>query len=158
MRKIIGVAIGGFALAGLLTLAPIPADAGNPTPFTVTKTVVGPGPAGPYAIKVTCVGADTTPDPASFDLNGGGSQVVIIDQAGGTTCSVAEMGTQGASTVSFACMAFGNAQCDDDQTVTFSSFESSAEVDITNTFAAPTPAPTPAPAPAPVEAQPAFTG
>ena len=148
MRKIIGVVIGGFAIAGLLTLAPIPADAGAPHSLDVTKTVVGPGPTGPYAIEVVCTGFGD-PSPSSFDLNDGESQPVALS-ANDTTCTVTETGTQGAA-VSYACGNTTNATCDTNQTVTVNP-AGNAQIDITNTFA------TPAPAPAPVEAQPTFTG
>ena len=148
MRKIIGIVIGGLAIAGLLTLAPTPAYAGDSADFDVTKTVVGPGPIGPYTIEVTCTGNDTTPTPSSFELNDGESQAVALDNTP-TTCTVTETATQGA-TVSYACGNTTLATCDDDQTVTFDNGVATAQVDITNTFTTP--------APAPVEAQPAFTG
>ncbi len=157
MRKIIGVVVGGFAIAGLLTLAPIPAGAGTTQSIlTVTKTVVGPGPTGPYTIVVACTEAPPdSVDPSSFDLNDGESRPVVINGTT-TTCTVTETGTQGASTVSYACSARAVVDvtntCDDDQTVTFGDTgDPRAQVDITNTFVAPAPA-------AAVPAAPTFTG
>ena len=159
MGKFIGaVFVAGFAIAALLVLAPILADAGGAdATLDVTKTVVGLGPTGPYTIQVTCTGADTTPDPGSFDLNDGESQVVLVDSTP-SVCTVTETGTQSASTVSYACgISGGAATCDDDQTVTYSEGGSRARVDITNTFPEPEPEAEPAVA-EPVEAAPTFTG
>ena len=149
MRKIIGVVFGGFAIAGLLTLAPTPAGAGGTSVIEVTKTVEGPGSTGPYAIEVSCSVA-TSVTPMSFELNDGESQdVVIVD---GLTCTVEETGTQGAA-VSYVCTPVNETTCDDDQTVRFTTGSGMAEVDITNTFTEAEPA-----SAEPVEAAPTFTG
>jgi hypothetical protein len=61
MRKIY-VVMSGFAVAGLLVLTPVPADAVDtvsPTTLEVHKEVVGPGPSGPYTIDVDCLDAAT---------------------------------------------------------------------------------------------------
>jgi hypothetical protein len=156
----------GLVVAGLLVLAPVPADAGDlvsPTTLEVHKEVVGPGPSGPYTIDVDCPGADEVPDDP-FELAAGESQEVLvtnIDES--VTCTVTETVTQGA-TVTYACTAGFRAGCVDGQSIIFGA-EASGSITVTNTFPEPEPEPVPDPEPEPaaaaagvVAARPAFTG
>jgi Domain of unknown function (DUF5979) len=162
------VAAVGVTAAALLALA-APASAGTNMNVQVRKVVVGTAPPGTtFTVHFDCT--DGGPDgDLTFDATGTAVPAdnnFFNDGVLGTTCTLTEPGTGGATSVSISCQDDGvNASCSPSgDSVTFDSPTNlSNEVDftVTNTFGEPAPAtPTPAaaePAVA-VVSVPVFTG
>ena len=141
------------AIAAVLALTVAQVHAGGQDALTVSKTVEGPGPDGPYAIQVFCTN-NIIANPDTFELDDGETQVVNL--SGSTTvCTVTETGTRGAD-VAYECTnAAGTADCLDDQSVDIGGELGTVDVNITNVFLEPEPRPAAADV---VRAEPAFTG
>jgi hypothetical protein len=130
--------------------------------ITVTKTVEGPGPIGPYEIDVSCVplnGAgpgEAAPQVVSQLTMLVDGESATLDVSFSSECTVTEFVDQGAASVVYACTPGSQTVCTTDNTVEFTSDVADAQVDITNIFP---PDDTGAAAPDQVvRAAPAFTG
>jgi hypothetical protein len=142
MRRIF-VLLSVLAAAGSLGLSgPAEGGEGSAT-LTITKVVQGDGPTGGFVINYDCDSTDGGGGSLTFDLAGPGlneSQSVQVDSF--STCTVTEIDSNGADSVSYACtftpfppaITEGRGACVDDQTVVFSSSESSATITVTNRF------------------------
>jgi hypothetical protein len=136
----------GIVAAAVLALA-APASAGENMHVEVHKVVVGTAPPGTtFTVHFDCT--DGGPDgDLTFDATGDpvpASSNFFNDSFPGTTCTITEPGSGGATTVSFSCQDDGvNASCSPSgDSVTFdSSMNLSNNVDftVTNTFGEPTP-------------------
>ncbi len=80
----------------------------DPVNLTVTKTVVGPGSAGPYSFTAACTLVSNTGDliavplssgDASFQLSSGQQRVITVPR--GSSCVVQESGAPAGDTVSY---------------------------------------------------------
>lgn len=172
MRRLVVAVAAALCLSSVLVAAPSLAG-GLPASATITKTVVGPGPADAvYEIEVDCEQSGAT----TVQLMDGESDTVSFFV--GETCTVTETVDNDADSVAYTCETVFEVECLDDRSFVWSPMDSmGGEVDITvtNTFdhatttttAAPTTTfgptttgtpTTTAPAAQPVAAAPAFTG
>ena len=169
MRTKILAAI-GLAAATVVALG-APASAGENLHVEVNKIVVGSAPAGTtFTVHYTCTDGGPSGD-LTFDATGDpvpANDNFFNANVPGTTCTITETGTGGATTVEYACEDDGvNASCaPSGNEATFDSPDqtsTSVTFTVTNTFAEPTPGTTPAGAAAPepataVVSTPVFTG
>jgi hypothetical protein len=166
--KILG-AIGLVAVTVAALAAP--ASAGQNLNVQVRKVVVGNAPPGTtFTVHYACSGGGPSGD-LSFDATGDAvpaNDNFFNASVPGTTCTITETGTGGATTVAYACEDDGiNASCaPSGNEATFDSPDqtsTSVTFTVTNTFAEPTPGTTPAGPAAPepataVVSTPVFTG
>jgi hypothetical protein len=160
----------GLVAATVAALA-APASAGQNLNVQVHKVVVGNAPPGTtFTVHYACSDGGPSGD-LSFDASGDpvpANDNFFNANVPGTTCTVTETGTGGATTVAYACEDDGiNASCaPSGNEVTFDSPDqtsTSVTFTVTNTFAEPTPGTTPAGPAAPEPASavvgtPVFTG
>lgn len=169
MQAKILVAVGLVAIAILALGAP--ASAGENMHVEVHKVVVGTAPPGTtFTVHYDC--SDGGPDgDLTFDAAGNpvpANSNFFNDGILGTTCTITETATGGATNVTYACQDDGvNASCSaSGDSVTFDSptnLSNNVDFTVTNTFGEPTPpstgAPTPGAEPAiAVVSVPGFTG
>jgi len=169
MRTKILAAIGLVAATAAALAAP--AAAGENLNVQVHKVVVGNAPPGTtFTVHYACSDGGPSGD-LSFDASGDpvpANDNFFNANVPGTTCTITETGTGGATTVAYACEDDGiNASCaPSGNEVTFDSPDqtsTSVTFTVTNTFAEPTPGTTPAEPAAPepataVVGTPVFTG
>jgi hypothetical protein len=148
-------------ILGLATLINGPAFGGDFYEVEVAKVVEGDGPAGPYAVNVTCTN-EFVPPAGPFDLDVSDGESVEVQVNFNDECTVTETDDLGADAVTYACEPVVQSTCVNDQTVAIdlSDAGGTGTVTITNTFE---PEPDAAPdtatrQPGVVAAQPAFTG
>jgi hypothetical protein len=160
----------GLVAATVAALA-APASAGQNLNVQVHKVVVGNAPPGTtFTVHYACSDGGPSGD-LSFDASGDpvpANDNFFNANVPGTTCTVTETGTGGATTVAYACEDDEiNASCaPSGNEVTFDSPDqtsTSVTFTVTNTFAEPTPGTTPAGPAAPepataVVGTPVFTG
>ena len=169
MRTKILAAIGLVAATAAALAAP--AAAGENLNVQVHKVVVGNAPPGTtFTVHYACSDGGPSGD-LSFDASGDpvpANDNFFNANVPGTTCTITETGTGGATTVAYACEDDGiNASCaPSGNEATFDSPDqtsTSVTFTVTNTFAEPTPGTTPAGPAAPepataVVGTPVFTG
>jgi hypothetical protein len=160
----------GLVAATVAALA-APASAGQNLNVQVHKVVVGNAPPGTtFTVHYACSDGGPSGD-LSFDASGDpvpANDNFFNANVPGTTCTITETGTGGATTVAYACEDDGiNATCaPSGNEATFDSPDqtsTSVTFTVTNTFAEPTPDTTPAGPAAPepataVVSTPVFTG
>jgi hypothetical protein len=155
----------GLVAATVAALA-APASAGENLNVQVHKVVVGNAPPGTtFTVHYACSDGGPSGD-LSFDATGDPAPVNSnFFNAGvpGTTCTITETATGGATTVAYACEDDGvNASCaPSGNEVTFDSPESTSNnvtFTVTNTFDAATPTTSPSSAPPEPEAATAVAG
>jgi hypothetical protein len=148
-----------------------PASAGENLNVQVRKVVVGNAPPGTtFTVHYACSDGGPSGD-LSFDASGNpvpANDNFFNANVPGTTCTITETGTGGATTVAYTCEDDGvNASCaPSGNEVTFDSPDqtsTSVTITVTNTFAEPPPGTTPAGPAAPepataVVSTPVFTG
>jgi hypothetical protein len=158
-------------VAGTLLALGAPASAGENLHVEVNKVVVGSAPAGTtFTVHYACTDGGPSGD-LTFDATGDpvpANDNFFNANVPGTTCTITETGTGGATTVAYACEDDGvNASCaPSGNEVTFDSPDETSNnvtFTVTNTFAEPAPDTTPAGPAAPepataVVSTPAFTG
>jgi len=157
--------------AGVLVALGTPASAGENMHVEVNKVVVGSAPAGTtFTVHYACTDGGPSGD-LTFDATGKSvpaNDNFFNDGVLGTTCTITETGTGGATTVAYNCQDDGvNASCSPSgDSVTFDSptnLSNQVDFTVTNTFGEPTPTTTgptaavPEPAVA-VVSVPVFTG
>jgi len=145
----------GLVACTLLALA-APASAGENLHVEVNKVVVGSAPAGTtFTVHYACTGGGPSGD---LTFNATGDPVPANDNffnanVPGTTCTITETGTGGATTVAYACEDDGvNATCaPSGNEATFDSPDQTSNnvtFTVTNTFDGATPTTTPGSTPA----------
>jgi hypothetical protein len=158
-------------VAGTLLALGAPASAGENLNVQVHKVVVGNAPPGTtFTVHYACSDGGPSGD-LTFDASGDpvpANDNFFNANVPGTTCTITETGTGGATTVAYACEDDGvNASCaPSGNEVTFDSPDqtsTSVTITVTNTFAEPAPGTTPAGSAAPepaaaVVGTPVFTG
>lgn len=106
----------------------------DPAELTVSKTVVGPGPAGPYSFAAACTLTSNTGDPitvplaagdAAFRLSAGERRVITVPS--GAACLVRETNPAAGDTVSY----------DGQPTTPTITVDAATTLAVVNTFAAP---------------------
>jgi hypothetical protein len=162
------LAVFGFTASALIALT-TPAFAGGNMHVEVNKVVVGTAPAGTmFVVHFACSDGGPSGD-LSFDAEGNpvpAASNFFNDGVLGSTCTITETATGGASDVAYACEDNGvDASCaSSGNEVTFDSptnLSNNVTFTVTDTFAdpvppptvgppvpSPTPTPTPTPAPA----------
>lgn len=136
----------GIAAGALLALG-APASAGENMHVEVHKVVVGTAPPGTtFTVHYDC--SDGGPDgDLTFDATGNpvpANSNFFNDGILGTTCTITETATGGATSVSYSCQDDGvNASCSaSGDSVTFDSptnLSNNVDFTVTNTFGEPTP-------------------
>ena len=140
--------------AGVLVALGAPASAGENMHVEVNKVVVGSAPAGTtFTVHFACTDGGPTGD-LTFDATGKSvpaNDNFFNDGVLGTTCTITETGTGGATTVAYTCQDDGvNASCAaSGNEVTFDSPNNTSNnvtFTVTNTFGGATPTTTAPPA------------
>ena len=140
--------------AGVLVALGTPASAGENMHVEVNKVVVGSAPAGTtFTVHYACTDGGPTGD-LTFDATGKSvpaNDNFFNDGVLGTTCTITETGTGGATTVAYNCQDDGvNASCAaSGNEVTFDSPNNTSNnvtFTVTNTFGGATPTATAPPA------------
>lgn len=140
------IAAAGLVAATFIALGS-PASAGENMHVDVNKVVVGTAPAGTkFTVHYACSDGGPSGD-LSFDATGNpvpASDNFFNDGILGTTCTLTETATGGATNVSFTCHDDGvNASCSaSGDSVTFDSptnLSNNVTFTVTNTFAEPVP-------------------
>lgn len=138
-------------VAGTLLALGAPASAGENLHVEVNKVVVGSAPAGTtFTVNYACSGGGPSGD-LTFDATGDpvpANDNFFNANVPGTTCTITETGTGGATTVAYACEDDGvNATCaPSGNEATFDSPDQTSNnvtFTVTNTFDGATPTTTP---------------
>ena len=136
--------------AGVLVALGTPASAGENMHVEVNKVVVGSAPAGTtFTVHYACTDGGPSGD-LTFDATGKSvpaNDNFFNDGVLGTTCTITETGTGGATTVAYNCQDDGvNASCGaSGNEVTFDSPNNTSNnvtFTVTNTFGGASPTPT----------------